>query len=292
MVGHYVADMGYDSLGNSTGKRLTLRKNDFILKIVVYCISIILLFVSMFPFFKLLVEFTGFKIKNPATVLKVIPKRFKQLKNFFDADVTRAFINSVLITTFSTILNIYFSALTAHSIYAYKWKGRKVFSNFIMALMMIPGIVAEAGFVTLAYRFHLDNNILMLILPSIATPISVVFMRLYLESAFSMELIYSARIDGAGEFRIFNQIVLPLLKPAIATQAIFSIASTWNEVYKPLVLLTRYNTRTLPIMLLFNQALGYDQVVPLMVSTVPVLIAYLILSRNIIEGVQLGSVKM
>lgn len=261
------------------------------LRIAVYVISIILVIISLSPLLALITEFTGFKVNNPANVIKVLPKRINELKDYFKPRVIRGFINSVVVTGLSTLLNVYFSALTAHSIYAYRWKFRKVFSNIILALMMLPTIIATSGFIHLVYKFHLENNLLVLILPSIATPISVVFMRLYLESAFSMEMIYSARIDGAGEFRIFNQIVLPILKPAIATQAIFAFVASWNDASTPSVVLIKDESKTLPLVTALNLAMG-DYLLTAFVMTIPAVIAFLFLSKHIVEGVQLGSLKM
>ena len=239
----------------------------------------------------MLVDFTGFKMSNPAHIFKVLPQRGKELVKFFVSRNVTGFINSVIVTAGSTILNVYFSAMTAYSITAYNWKFRKVFSNFIVALMMIPTIVASSGFIHLVYKFGLTNKLLILILPSIATPISVVFMRLYLEAAFSMELVYSARIDGAGEFRIFNKIVLPIMKPAIATQAIFAVVSSWTDMFLPMVLLTDPKKHTLPIAMILNLAMG-ERTVPIFVSVIPIIVVYLLLARHIVEGVQLGSVKL
>lgn len=278
-------------MGENTGSLSSVKKNDMRLRIAVYVISIILVIISLSPLMALITEFTGFKVNNPANVIKVLPKRINELKDYFKPRVIRGFINSVVVTGLSTLLNVYFSALTAHSIYAYRWKFRKVFSNIILALMMLPTIIATSGFIHLVYKFHLENNLLVLILPSIATPISVVFMRLYLESAFSMEMIYSARIDGAGEFRIFNQIVLPILKPAIATQAIFAFVASWNDASTPSVVLIDDESKTLPLVTALNLAMG-DYLLTAFVMTIPAVIAFLFLSKHIVEGVQLGSLKM
>ena len=278
-------------MGENTGSLSSVKKNDMRLRIAVYVISIILVIISLSPLLALITEFTGFKVNNPANVIKVLPKRINELKDYFKPRIIRGFINSVVVTGSSTLLNVYFSALTAHSIYAYRWKFRKVFSNIILALMMLPTIIATSGFIHLVYKFHLENNLLVLILPSIATPISVVFMRLYLESAFSMEMIYSARIDGAGEFRIFNQIVLPILKPAIATQAIFAFVASWNDASTPSVVLIKDESKTLPLVTALNLAMG-DYLLTAFVMTIPAVIAFLFLSKHIVEGVQLGSLKM
>lgn len=261
------------------------------LKIIVYFISIVLALVTLYPVIMLVVDFTGFDVANPSQVLKTLHHRGEQFVKFFEQRTVIGFVNSVIVSASSTILNVYFSAMTAYSITAYQWKFRKVLSNFTLILMMFPTVIVSAGFIRLAYRFHLNNNLALLILPAIATPISVVFMRMYLESAFTMDIVYSARIDGAGEFRIFNQIALPIMKPAIATQAIFALAHNWNDTFLPMVLLTENEKKTLPQILMLNYALG-QTTIPMVFSTVPLIIVYIILARHLVEGVQLGSVKL
>ncbi len=276
---------------NKVLDRVVRQRKELILKGIVYVVSIILFFMTLYPFLSLLADYSGFTIKNPANVFKVLPKRWKEFVRFFQSRIALSYVNSMIVTISSTILNVYFSALTAHAVVNYRWRGRKLFGNFVLAMMMIPTSIASSGFITMVYRFHLQNTLSMLIFPAIATPISVVFMRMYLESSFSMELIYSARVDGAGEIRIFHQIVLPIMKPAIATQAIFAMAQSWNDLLRPMILLLDDKKKTMPVALLMNNALGQSDL-PVIILTIPLIIAYLLLARHIVEGVQLGSVKM
>ena len=282
---------GRTFLADNRIDRLTVKRNDLILKIIVYVVSIALAVVTLAPFVMMLTDFTGFRIEQPSRVLKVLPQRWTQLIKFFKTRNIIGFINSMIVAVCSTLVNVYFSALTAHAITSYKWKLRKVFSNFILALMMIPTIVATGGFIQLAYKFNLTNSLSLLILPAIATPISVVFMRLYLEATFPQAIMDSARIDGASEFRIFNQIVLPIMKPAIATQAIFAFVNSWNDLQLPTILLLEENKKTLPVTLVLNYAMG-ETTIPMFVTTIPPVILFLFLSKHIVEGIQLGSVKM
>ena len=294
-MAHIVNDRcGEHFLENKQINRLTIRWKEIKLRAVVYVVSIIIALIALYPFFTMLADFSGFQLDNPARIFKVLPKRWGQLVKFFtsrDSLAVTGLINSLIVTIFSTLCNIYFSALTAHAITSYKWKFRKVFSNFVVALMMIPTIVATGGFINLAYKFHLTNSLLLLILPCIASPISVVFMRLYLESTFPLSLLDSARIDGAGEFRIFNQIILPIMKPAIATQAIFAFVSSWNDTFLPMVLLLDKDKFTLPIALILNIAMG-EVTIPIFVTSIPPILVFLFLSKQLVEGVQLGSVKL
>lgn len=136
----------------------------------------------------------------------------------------------------------------------------------------------------------------MLILPAIASPSMVFFMRQYMLPALSMEIIQAARIDGGGEFFIFNRIALPIMKPAIATQAIFCFVSSWNNLFTPLVLLTDQKKYTMPIMVSLLRGdiykTEYGSVyMGLALTVLPLIVVYLLLSRYIIAGVALGGVK-
>ena len=165
-----------------------------------------------------------------------------------------------------------------------------------MASMMIPAQVTMIGFYQMVYRIHMTNQLSMLILPAIASPAMVFFMRQYMLPALSMEIIQAARIDGAGEFYIFNKIALPIMKPAIATQAIFSFVTSWNNLFTPLVLLTDKSKYTMPIMVSLLRGdiykTEYGSVyLGLALTVLPLIVVYLLLSKYIIAGVALGGVK-
>lgn len=136
----------------------------------------------------------------------------------------------------------------------------------------------------------------MLILPAIASPSMVFFMRQYLQPSLPIEIVHSARIDGAREFYIFNRIVLPIMKPAIATQAIFSFVGSWNNLFTPMVLLSSPKKYTMPMMVsllrgdIFKTEYG-SIYAGLTLTILPLIIVYLVLSRYIVAGVALGSVK-
>ena len=148
----------------------------------------------------------------------------------------------------------------------------------------------------MVYKVHMTNNLLMLILPAIAAPSMVFFMRQYMYPSLSIEIIQSARIDGAKEFYIFNKIALPIMKPAIATQAIFSFVNSWNNLFMPLILLTDQKNYTMPIMVSLLRGDIYKTeygsiYLGLLLTVLPLIIVYLLLSKYIIAGVALGSVK-
>ena len=206
-------------------------------------------------------------------------------------------INSLIISGCAAVLCTYFSTMTAYAIHAYEFKLKKYIYPFILMIMMIPTQVTALGFIKLVNRMHLMDSFLPLIVPSIAAPVVFFYMKQYMESALPMALIEAARIDGAGEFYTFNRIVVPLMKPAIAVQAIFTFVSNWNNYFTPALILHNDKKKTLPILIAQLRAadwLKFDMgqvYVMITFSILPVIIVYLILSKHIVQGIALGSVK-
>lgn len=205
--------------------------------------------------------------------------------------------NSLIVATCSAVLCVYFSTMTAYAIHAYDFRMKKFIYPFILMIMMIPTQVTALGFVQLVDKMHLNDSFIPLIVPTIAAPVTFFYMKQYMESALPLSLIEAARIDGSGEFRTFNNIVLPLMKPAIAVQAIFTFVSSWNNYFTPALILHDNNKKTLPILIAQLRAadwLKFDMgqvYVMIAFSIFPVIIVYLILSKHIVAGVALGSVK-
>lgn len=231
----------------------------------------------------------------------LIPSRFagRNLYNILHGTlpVWSGMINSLFIATCSAVLCTYFSTMTAYAIHAYNFKAKKFMFTFILMIMMIPTQVTAFGFLQLVGNLNMDDTFTPLILPSIASPITFFYIKQYMDSSLPLSLIEAARIDGSGEFKTFNSIVLPLLKPAIAVQAIFSFVGSWNNYFIPALILHSDTKKTLPI--LIAQLRGADflkfdmgQVYMMIAFSIfPVIIVYLILSKHIVQGVTMGSVK-
>ena len=204
---------------------------------------------------------------------------------------------SLHISTCTGSLCVYFSTMTAYAIHAYEFKLKKFIYPFILLIMMIPTQVTALGFVQLVSKMKLENSFIPLIVPSVAVPVTFFYMKQYMESSLPLSLIEAARIDGSGEFHTFNVIVLPLMKPAIAVQAIFTFVSSWNNYFTPALILHDDKKKTLPILIAQLRAadwLKFDMgqvYVMIAFSIFPVIVVYLILSKHIVQGVALGSVK-
>ncbi|MBM7567872.1 carbohydrate ABC transporter permease [Paenibacillus sacheonensis] len=280
---------------NRSGSTVSLTLN----KTVVYVVCIVLALLSILPFWIMFVNATR-STEEIQSGLSLIPSmHFKTnldvlLSKSFDP--LKGFFNSLMISGFSTICAVYFSSLTAYALVAYNWKMRQAFFTVIMLVMMIPAQASAIGFYKMMYQLHWTNNFLPLILPSIAAPAIVFFMRQYLLATLSMEIVEASRIDGAGEFYTFNRIVMPIMVPAIATQAIFAFVASWNNLFMPLILLTEKSKYTLPIMVSLLKGDIYKTefgsiYMGLSLTVLPLFVIYFLLSRYIIAGVALGGVK-
>ena len=211
--------------------------------------------------------------------------------------VWNGLFNSMFIALATAALCTYFSTMTAYAIHVYDFKLKKFMFTFILMIMMIPTQVTALGFIQLMTKMKLMDSFIPLIVPGIAAPITFFYMKQYMESALPLALVEAARIDGAGEFRTFNGIVLPLMKPAIAVQAIFTFVSSWNNYFTPALILQTDTKKTLPILIALLRAADWmkfdmGQVyVMIAFSIFPVIVVYLLLSKYIVAGVALGSVK-
>ena len=276
------------------------RDGNTLVKILIYAVCIFFAILSLWPFIIMVVNSTRSTYEIQQHAVSFIPSSYLAHNwETFDGKSFNVFVglkNSAIIAGCSTALTIYFSTLTAYAIVAYEWKLKNTFFGFILSVMMIPAVVTSIGTYQFMYRIGLSNNLLALIIPSISAPAAVFFMKQFMVASFPLEILDSARVDGSPEFRTFNQIALPIMKPAMATQGIFSFVNTWNNLFLPSILLTRKNLYTLPIMV--SQLKGdiykveYGSVyLGLTLTVLPLFVIYFALSKYIIAGVALGSVK-
>lgn len=275
-------------------------KETKIIKVFIYIICVILTVLSIFPFWIMIVNATRSTTQIQQHAVSLIPSTY--LKSNYDILTGKSFSpmvgfkNSVIISVCTTALATYFSTLTAYAVVVYEWKLRKPFFSFVMSIMMIPGTVTMIGFYQMVYKVGLTNKLSMLIIGAVASPSVVFFMRQYMIPSLPLEIVQSARIDGAKEFYIFNKIALPIMKPAIATQAIFIFVNSWNNLFTPLILLTKQEKYTMPIMVSLLKGDIYKTefgsiYMGLTLTVLPLIVVYLFLAKYIVAGVALGSVK-
>lgn len=271
-----------------------------LMNIIKYTVCILLVILSILPFWIMLMNATRGTFEIQQSSISLLPSKYllSNLNVLLGKSFNpfKGFINSMIISSGVTVCTVYFSSLTAYALVVYDWRLRQPFFTFILAIMMIPAQVTTIGFYQFIYQIHLTNNYLPLILPAIAAPATVFFMRQYLLATLAIDIVNSARIDGAGELRIFNGIILPIMKPAIATQAIFAFVGSWNQLFLPLILLTDNDKYTMPIMVSLLRGdiykTEYGSVyLGLSLTVLPLFVVYFLLSKYIIAGVALGGVK-
>lgn len=270
-------------------------------RIISYLVLILLAFICLFPFYILIVNAT----RGHAAIQKgfsflpgnLLLSNLKKLLANDNLPVLSAMFNSFFIAICTAGFTTYFSALTAYAIHTYRFKIRKAAMSFILMIMMVPTQVSALGFIRQMNAMGLTDSFIPLIIPSIAAPVVFFFMLQYMEGALPIEVVEAARIDGSGEYKTFNSIVLPIIKPAISVQSIFAFVTSWNNYFTPNLLLESKEKKTLPILIAQLRSADFmkfdmGQVYILIaISIIPVIIVYLFFSKYIVQGVAIGSVK-
>ncbi|HEX3022972.1 MAG TPA: carbohydrate ABC transporter permease [Lachnospiraceae bacterium] len=268
---------------------------------IVHIVLILLSFLCLFFFYVLIINATrshadlqkGFSALPGSDFLE----NLKNVANDGSFPMLRGIFNSLLVSGSTAAICTYFSALTAYGLYAYDFKGKKVAFTFIMAILVMPTQVTAMGFLRLITNMGMYDNLLSLIIPSVASPAVFYFMYSYLQASLPLSLVEAARIDGSGEFHTFNRVVIPIVKPAIAVQAIFTFVGSWNNYFVPALVIQSKDKMTVPILIATLRGADYMNFdmgkiyMMIMVAIVPIIIVYLLLSKYIIAGVTLGGVK-
>lgn len=276
--------------------------NNFSIKIkrsILYIALLLLAIICLLPFLLMVVNATrsGREIMTSFTLIpgSSLQDNWATVSGYFN--LFMGFWNSLKVAVPATILNAYFSALTAYALAIYKFRGSKALFMTIVIFMMIPGQLGLLGFYNLVSTLRLLDSYLPLILPAIAAPGTVFFLRQYVLSVLPPSLLEAARIDGASEIHIFHRIVMPIMAPGIATMAIGAFIGNWNSYLVPLVLLNSPKKFTLPVMIASlnsstdiasNQGAIYLAVA---ISVIPILIVFAFCSKYIISSISAGSVK-
>lgn len=195
------------------------------------------------------------------------------------------------------------AVLAGYGFAKFSFKGRSLATAILLGSVMVPVTVLVIPTFMLLSRLGLTNTVWAVILPSLLSPFGVYLMRVYAAEALPDDLLDAARVDGAGEFRIFLQVALPLMRPAVVTVLLLSVVGTWNSYFLPLAVLS--DTRLYPItvglgqwesLAAMNNSGGSESlwsiiVLGSLVSVIPLIIAFLSLQRYWQGGLSLGSLK-
>ncbi len=267
-------------------------------KIIIYTLLIVLAVISIIPFYMMIINATrdnkdiimGFSFLPGSSLVE----NYKTMMDY--VNIWIGFKNSLIVSVSVTILSGYFSALTAYGFAVYDFKGKKYLFLFMLLMMMVPGQLGLIGFYELNKVLGTLDTYIPLIVPAIASPFVVFFLRQYLATTLHPSLLEAARMDGAGELKIFHTVALPIMMPAVATMSIFTFIGSWNNYIVPLVVLFSPEKYTLPVLMGFLRGSQVAQnlgslYLGIAISVVPIMVAFLFFSKYIISSISAGSIK-
>ena len=201
--------------------------------------------------------------------------------------------NSVILSVSVTVIETYFTVMAAYAFAKFRFRGHDFLFGVILVFMMLPGQLGIIGFYKEIQAMNMMNSYLPLIIPSIANCFAVFFYKQYMDTSLPTELIEAAIMDGCKEIQIFHNIVIPLVKPAMVTQAVLTFIGTWNSYLNPLILLNDKSKFTLTLMIAtVRDATNADygaQYLGMVISVIPTVIIYCFGSKTIMEKISVGA---
>lgn len=237
---------------------------------------------------------TGEASHFPPPLLPSVATLANYRELFARTGMARNFGNSLLVSVAITLGSLLVNTLAGYAFAKLRFAGKERIFQILLAALVIPAQVAMLPLFLMMKQLGLVNSFGGVIVPALATVFGIFLVRQYARS-IPDELLEAARIDGAGELRIFFQIVLPMLKPVLVTLAIFTFMAAWNDFMWPLIVLTDQDHYTLPVAL---ASLSREHIMDVemmmagaVVTVLPVLLLFLLLQRYYIQGLLLGSVK-
>jgi len=269
-------------------------------KIKIIISTAILVFIAaviLMPFYMMIIM-TTYETEQLYTGLKLLPGSYtiENIRTVFSIGrFPQYYLNSAVIAISSTVLSLITSAMAgfAFSKYTFPWKKGLFF--FVLIVMMIPGQLGMIAFMIQIKWLGLSNSHLALILPSMANFFGVFWMTQYMNASLPMEVIESARIDGASDFRVFAQIAVPFATTALITLGLFAFLGSWNSYMMPMLILNSASKFTVPLGIAgLNQTYRQDQAAQMMalsIGTLPIIIMFAFGSKHFIRGLVSGAIK-
>lgn len=267
-------------------------------QIIMYLFLILSALLSIFPFYWMFVIGS-----NTTTAVNKIPPVVLPGGNFLEnalnvldrIDFFKAMFNSLVVSSTVTISVLFFCSLAGFAFSKLEFEGRDILFVFVIATMMIPPQLGLIPNYMIISKLNWIDDLKAVIVPGAVNAFGVFWMRQYIQGAIPYELIEAARVDGCSNFRIFWNIVLPTIRPGLATLGIFTFMGTWNDFMWPLVVLKDRSVHTIQIALrTLNDVYHTDYSLILagtFMATLPILIVFLIFSKQFIAGLTEGAVK-
>ncbi len=274
-----------------------MKRKSPVSKVVYYVVMIVLSFFMVLPLFWMIT--TSLKDSGALTAIPIewIPKKvtFDSFRKLFEIfPFGKAFLNSVIVSVSITIVNVFSACMAAYVFAKIPFKGRELLFGIFLITMMIPGSVTLIPNYLILRSFHLLNSYLGLILPSFFNIFGIFMLRQSMRQ-IPDDFIDAAVIDGASQWRIFFNVIIPLSRPMIATLFVITFMGAWNDYLWPLIVLTDKSKMTLPValsMLNGQYSTEYNLLMAgALISIVPIIIVYAFAQRYFEEGLTAGGLK-
>ncbi len=207
----------------------------------------------------------------------------------------KVLINSLFVSVMGSLASIFFCSMCAYGFYAYEFKGKNiVFAVMISTLMIPPTLLIIPSFLTIKFYGLLDTHF-ALWFPAAANAFGIFLIRQYMANTITRNILDAAKLDGASDFRIYWSVVMPLIKPALATLGIVMFIGLWNNFLAPLILISSPEKYVLTLALRSLQSIANSPWGAIMLGTflsmLPLLIAFVFFSKKIMDGLTTGVVK-
>jgi multiple sugar transport system permease protein len=235
-------------------------------------------------------------IAKPPPLLPSIPQWGNYIKISQVIPLGRSYLNSLIVTSLTVFGILFTSSITGFAFAKYRFPGRDVLFTLILSTMMIPFFVILIPVFYIVKQLGWINNLMGLVLPNIVNAYGIFMMRQFM-MGIPDEFLDAARIDGASEFRIYWQIVLPLTGPALVTLGVFNMVSIWNAFLWPMLVLQTTDLYTIPLALNSLRTYGMEaqvlnlQMAGTFLGTIPALIVFVFLQRYFTKGIVLSGLK-
>ena len=279
-----------------------LRSSAFLRKVTEntlwYLVLCLVAVVTIFPF--VWVFFTSLKGPNdiiysvPPQIIPRDPTFGNYLRVWNQLPILNYFLNSVIVSVVTVVLNLFFTSLAAYPFAKMNFPGREVIFYLLLATFIVPPqLTYIPSFVLAVNVFHYYDTLLALIFPSLATVFNIFLLRQAFRTVPN-DLIDAARIDGAGELRIWWSILLPIIRPSLATVAIITFVNSWNDFFWPSLMLHTPERMTLQVGLVALQGMFTSDIrgmaAGVVMTVIPILIVFVTLQRQFVRGLT-GAVK-
>lgn len=272
---------------------ILFRRN--LLRTLANLFCLVIAIVAFYPFFVMVVSSThdNFNIMSKINILpgNNLAVNYERLTR--NIDIFNGIKNSLILAVSVTVIETYFAVMAGYAFAKFRFKMRNFLFGVVLVFMMLPGQIGIIGFFKEVQAMHLMNSYIPLIVPSIANCFAVFFYKQYMDTSLPSELIEAAIIDGCREIEIFHRLVLPLMKPAMVTQAVLTFIGTWNSYLNPLILLNDKSKFTLTLLIAtVRDATHADygaQYLGMVISIIPTIIIYCFGSKTIMEKITIGA---